>query len=201
MHAPCRIAGGGRAGVVLWIVALLAPAMSLAGSAGDSASIGGPHERMPPSLSPGAFEGRTVRVTLGSRTLVGASPRLTPEGITLPASAPGGSGYSAPALLPWKDVERIDVRENSTRTGAILGGVTAGLLAAALVAAVASDPFLGGNADPGGMIAFTAAGAAGGAVVGALLGSAIPRWRTVYRRDAPAEARIGGSAPSRGSRP
>jgi hypothetical protein len=96
-------------------------------------------------------------------------------------------------MLPWKEVERIDVRGNAAGKGAIIGAVTAGLLAIALAAAVASDPFLAGGADAGGIIAFGAVGTLGGAVVGALVGSSIPSWKNVYRR--------GVNRPSRPDRP
>jgi hypothetical protein len=81
---------------------------------------------------------------LDSRTLVCRSPRFTPSGIALTPTVPGGPGYSPPALLPWNEVARIDVRGNSMRTGAIVGGVAVGLLATAVGVMVASDPFLGG---------------------------------------------------------
>jgi hypothetical protein len=169
--------------VGLLFVMALVPSVSFAQTTSDTTSTVARHDRMPASLSAGTFDGRTVRVTLGSRALVCRSPQLVPAGITLPPSAPGGHGYSPPTLLSWKDVERIDVRGNSAQKGAILGGFTVGLLAAALGAAVASDPFLGNGTDAGGVIAFTMAGALSGAVVGALLGSSIPSWKTVYLRD------------------
>lgn len=197
MHAPYRIAWRAGRSVVLLLVATLLPSMSLAQSTRDTASIGAPNDRMPTSLSLGTFEGRTVRVTLDSRTLVCRSPRFTPAGIALSPSAPGGPGSAPPALLPWKDVERIDVRGNSARTGAVIGAVAVGLLATAVGAAVASDPFLGKGSNAGGVLALTAAGTLSGAVLGALLGSSIPSWRNVCRRGVPTGAQ--GAGPATGS--
>lgn len=150
-------------------VALLAVAIGLSSA-----------ESLPPSLMPRIPEGRPVRLVLDSRTLVCRSPRFTPAGIALPSPAPGGPGYSTPTLLPWEDVARIDVRGSSALTGAILGAAAVGLFATAFGAAVASDPFLGG--DGGDVLVLTAVGVATGAGAGALIGSAIPSWKTVYRR-------------------
>lgn len=145
-------------------------------------------EPFPSPLPPAPPEGRTVRLVLGSRTLVCRSPRFTPAGIALSPSAPGGPGYSTPAPLPWKDVDRIDVRGNSALTGAIIGAVAVGLFATAVGAAVASDPFLGEGSGGGEVLALTVMGAVTGAGAGALVGWSIPSWRNVYRRGAPTDA-------------
>jgi len=192
LYVPCRNARRVGRSVVLLLVATLVPTVSLAQSTSDTTSIGALYDRMPPSLSLSTPEGRTIRVMLGSRTLVCHSPRFTPAGIGLSPSGPGGPGYSMPTLLPWKEVDRIDVRGNSVRTGAVIGTVAVG-------AAVASDPFLGKGSNAGGVLALTAMGAVTGA--GALVGSSIPSWKNVYRRDAQTETKSGRSTSSRGTRP
>jgi hypothetical protein len=129
-------------------------------------------------------EGRNARVLTrtGTRTL--AVLRFTADGVAMAPSAPGASTDGQPALLPWRDIERIDVRVGSAGRGALIGGVTAGLLVGALAVAVASDPFLGRGAggDAGPALAVTALGALAGAGVGALIGTYIPHWHRVYPR-------------------
>lgn len=187
--------------MVLLLVAILVPSASAAQSASGSTLVGAPYDRMPPSLVPRIPEGRTVRLVLDSRTLVCRSPRFTPAGIALPPSVPGGPGYSPPDLLPWREVERIDVRGNSARTGAIIGAVAVGLFATAVGAAVASDPFLGEGAGAGEVLVLSVMGTVTGAAAGALVGLSIPSWRNVYRRGAPTDVTRAPRQSPRGTRP
>ena len=171
-----------RSVVVLLLLVILLPSVSLARSPSDSTATGKSDEQMPPALLPSTAEGRTVRVVLGARTLVCQSPRFTPAGIALPPGTAGTPGGTAPALLPWQEVDRIDVRGNSALTGAIIGGGAVALLAAAAGTAVASDEFLGQDTGAGDVLALTMMGAATGAVAGALVGLLVPSWKNVYRR-------------------
>jgi hypothetical protein len=75
------------------------------------------------------------------------------------------------------------------------------LVATAVGAEVASDSFLGKGSNAAGVLALAAMGAVTGAGAGALVGSSIPSWKSVYRRDAQTETKSGSSTSSRGTRP
>jgi hypothetical protein len=174
--------------VLVVLVAAAMSSMSRAESTSDTTAIRVPSDPMPSSLRTEACEGRTIRVRLGARTLVCRAPEFTPAGIVpveiAPTSGSGGPGYHPPAPLPWRDIERIEVRGNSAATGATIGAVTCGLLGLAIGGAIAADPFLGSGFSGGNMVLIIGTTAVGGAGAGALVGWALPRWKVVYRRGA-----------------
>ncbi len=132
-------------------------------------------------------KGRTVRVSAGSRTLVYRDPAFTPAGIMpvdiAPTTGRGAPGYHAPELLPWNEVDRIEVRESHARSGSLGGLIAGGLLGLGLGMAISGDSFLGNGFSGGDMVLSIGLGAMTGAFVGALGGGMVPRWRIVYRRD------------------
>ena len=78
------------------------------------------------------------------------------------------------------DVERLWVRGRATGKGALIGagvGAVVGALYGFLISTVACDPYDGGDCTALGLGALTGAlGGAGGAVLGAGVGFAIPVW-------------------------
>lgn len=85
-----------------------------------------------------------------------------------------------PPVLPWPDIRRIEKRGSATGRGALIGG---GITLALALASIASNDCSG----EGGAELCTVADAANilaipvGAGIGALIGSASHRWKTVYR--------------------
>ena len=84
--------------------------------------------------------------------------------------------------LAVTSIDSLWVRGRSTVTGAIVGGLALGAVAAAIVSG-ACEP----GADCSGVEvpAAAAVGLVGGALVGALIGSTMPRWKLRYARKAP----------------
>jgi len=80
-------------------------------------------------------------------------------------------------------IDSLWVRGRSTGTGAIVGGLTLGAIAFAIVSGACSP-----GADCSGVEgpAAAAVGLAGGALVGALIGSTMPSWKLRYAREGPA---------------
>ena len=86
----------------------------------------------------------------------------------------------ATVVLPWLDIQRIERRGNSASRGAIIGGST--FLVLTVLTLLSEDCTAAGE-----MVCGVAAGAAVvaipvGAGLGALIGLAIPRWKTVYHQ-------------------
>lgn len=118
----------------------------------------------------------------GTRYL--AQPHLSGRSLTFAFAEPPDSG-ARPLLLDG--VERIQVRGNAAGTGAVIGagiGLAGGLaLGIGLSAALCSG---GLCSNSGGGTALIALGStAGGALLGALIGSAARKWVTIYRSEAP----------------
>jgi hypothetical protein len=90
--------------------------------------------------------------------------------------------------LPAEDVEAIWIRGRATATGAKtlgIGGALIGFVYGLLIAAYLTDTDPDGSdvLPIVGLTSLTAlAGAAGGSAVGALVGTALPRWHLVYTR-------------------
>lgn len=80
-------------------------------------------------------------------------------------------------------IDSLWVRGRATGTGAIVGGLTLGAIAFAIVSGGCSP-----GADCSGVEgpAAAAVGLAGGALVGALIGSTMPSWKLRYARKGPA---------------
>lgn len=92
----------------------------------------------------------------------------------LKGSTPPPFAENDPTLLDWNSIERVRVPTRATGFGALLGGLI-GTGAAIAVAVAANDPPGSGGADlrP---VAFIA----GGACLGAAIGSAGLQWHTYY---------------------
>jgi hypothetical protein len=81
-----------------------------------------------------------------------------------------------PVRIPAAEIDTIWTRGSSTGTGLLVGA----LLGAAL-GAVAGSSLGEADTDRGGFLALSiGAGAAGGGMLGALFGTAIPRWKRSY---------------------
>lgn len=81
--------------------------------------------------------------------------------------------------VPVANIESLWVRGRATATGAIVGGLALGLTFGYVATGVCND-----EGDCGGVEvpAATAVGLAGGALVGGLIGAAIPKWKLRYPR-------------------
>lgn len=131
-----------------------------------------------------------------------AIQRLRPAAVVRVASVPDGrvtgrlrGADSAQLRLEVAGAERIVrlgpddtlwVRGLATKRGAVAGGITGLALSALVVMATTScqgggdDPCTGWIFEPGGRIALVAGTTASFAAVGAILGSAFPRWHRRY---------------------
>ena len=113
-------------------------------------------------------------------------PRLI--GDTLIYAAAQSQTSSAPPTLPrpltLHAVDRIQVRGSAAGTGALVGagiGLAGGLAGAiALAASLCNDG--GCSNETGGMVTIAVVSTAGGALLGAIIGAPIKKWKTVYRR-------------------
>ena len=102
----------------------------------------------------------------------------------------GTSGMVAdtPRPIPWSDVEQVETPGNACGTGALVGACIGFAAGAFLGVAAASGGFGAEPADASGgegAVAVLGGGtlvAVFGAGVGALIGLAIPKWHTAYRR-------------------
>lgn len=95
---------------------------------------------------------------------------------------------AAVSLIPWGDIERIDKRAGSARSGAARGAIAVGLGVGVLTALVAAAALslAGGEVGAGEVVTAgvvgVGVGAGLGALIGAGVGSAVPSWHLVYQR-------------------
>ncbi len=118
-----------------------------------------------------------VRVTSGESRLELYGPLLAFDGIRSFGDEEGDR-----AVLGWWSVERLEVRTPAAVRGLWLGaaiGAGAGLFVGLLAQSPANDGWLWCDGECVGRT--TAAGAAGGAVVGLIAGALTRKWTTVYR--------------------
>ncbi|MGH7534173.1 MAG: hypothetical protein ACREMG_01165, partial [Gemmatimonadales bacterium] len=124
--------------------------------------------------------GQVVRVTTAGQGRVAArileletGPRLLRlEGI--------------PSPVALGSIDSLWVRGRATKTGLIVGAAVGGVSAFALAAAICGVASEGQGCDVWGTVAAIGlGGAAGGALLGAAVGSAIPKWRWRYARGRP----------------
>jgi len=104
------------------------------------------------------------------------------EGLRQDRNAHAPYDASAPAeLITWDRIDRVEVRASSALYGALMTGAAlgsaGGLLAAAVVLGLGGDS---AEALGGFGIGFGIAGATG-AVIGGLVGAAVPHWQRVYQ--------------------
>ncbi len=122
-----------------------------------------------------------VRVVTGSTKLVGHHAVVLPDGLQFGFTS--GTSITSPLqvrLVPWADIESIQVRRGASGAGPFVGGA-AGLVTGLLVAAVeATSAFL---ANPTPQKKLNTTPILGGLVGGATLGWLVDhpgRWKTVY---------------------
>ena len=100
---------------------------------------------------------------------------------SVPVAEERTTSSELPPVLPWSDIRRIDKLGHATGRGALIGGGVS--LALALVSIASNDCSGEGAAE-----VCTVAGGASilaipvGTGIGALIGAASHRWKTVYRR-------------------
>ena len=119
-----------------------------------------------------------VRVHGAFRTVYLRKPTLTRDSLL---GATDGSG--TPGMrLGLVDVTRIQVRDNASGTGALVGagvGFAGGLAAGLALVAYCSDG--GCTNETGGVVVITVGSTAAGALLGALIGTQVKKWHTVYQ--------------------
>lgn len=114
----------------------------------------------------------TLRVeTLSLGRIDGQFLRATADTLSL-------SVQGSPTLVPLRDVQALWQRGRATKTGAIVGGIVGAIGVSLFV------EFLRGLADEPSSSDITVAsgvvGGAGGALVGGVIGAAIPKWHRRY---------------------
>jgi hypothetical protein len=124
------------------------------------------------------LEGKRVRIrgTFGERRA--SSLTLDEEGIHLPEAAALDTLGATPSLMRWEDIQSVAIRKRAAGTGALYG-MAAGILAGIGFAIVNDDEI---NDPLGSAVALglTLSATATGAGVGALIGSRVDHWETVY---------------------
>lgn len=121
----------------------------------------------------------SVRVEASWGQVIIRGPTLTTDSLL---AAPDSSGASGPCF-GLGDVTRIQVWRGASGTGALVGaglGLAGGLAASiGISTSLCSD---GGCAnETGGSAVITLGSTAAGALLGALIGAPVKKWRTVYR--------------------
>jgi len=125
--------------------------------------------------SPPAGQGPVNRDSVWAAALARLSPRST---IRVHRIGDGRIEGSLPMEFPVATLDSLWVRGNSAKTGAIIGGISLAVAGAAY-GAFANEVGCqddGGDPCPEAIPLLGLAGAASGALLGALIGSAIPRW-------------------------
>ncbi len=167
--------------------ATTAVAPSRAMSSSDTTTVRATSDLAPRLLAARVGDGRTIRVSCGSQSLVYRSPEFSTAGI-LPTPQPasqfqsGGPGYRPPEPLPWERIDRIEVRGSHARAGTIIGVIAGGVVGIPFGMAFEADPFLGKGSSGAGLVLVVGTGVLAGACVGVLVGWAIPKWNAVYHR-------------------
>ena len=122
-----------------------------------------------------------VRGSWGTTYLV--EPHISGQTLTFAEAEPAAIS-SFPAPLRLDAIDRIQVRGNAAGTGALIGaciGLAGGLAAGIGLTASLCNDGLGCSNAGGGTALLAVASTAGGALIGALVGATIKKWRTVYR--------------------
>jgi hypothetical protein len=119
----------------------------------------------------------------GTRYLVG--PHLSGRSLAFEAMEPPDS---AAAHLMLDSVDRIQVRGNAAGSGALIGagiGLLGGLATGIGLTSSLCNDGLGCSNAGGGTAVIALVSTAGGALLGALIGSASKRWKTIYPDEEP----------------
>ncbi|HTR19429.1 MAG TPA: hypothetical protein VMH88_01135 [Gemmatimonadales bacterium] len=92
-----------------------------------------------------------------------------------------GRRRDLPQPLPVAEVSRIELQNGShAGTGALIGGSVGLAFGMVMIVAFANDEFFSEGMSTGDYVALGAIPTAGGALLGTLIGAAVPRWKTVY---------------------
>lgn len=129
--------------------------------------------------------GDLIRVRGDFGPFLGHAALVGPAGMAGLRADPDRSGHADEAVpggpVTWDRIDSVDKRGNSAGAGAVIGGITVGVVAGVFTMAAATG--LGGGTTrdaAGAVVAGTAAGALAGALIGALIGAVIPVWHNVY---------------------
>jgi len=139
-----------------------------------------------PDLAAAIVGKKKVRVLTPSGPMVLRRPEMTSDGLSFRA---GRRGQGKPWVIPWTDVNAVQVRRSGVGKGAILGaGIGAGLGLAFGLACTREctgwmDMFC--DATAGEVVLVTAIGGASGGLLGAVLGTLTGSWGTVYTKAKP----------------
>jgi hypothetical protein len=86
----------------------------------------------------------------------------------------------------WSEVRHVDVRGRATNTGCAIGAALGVLGGVAAAVGLSQMTLVGGEPSSEGLarvaIEFGAVGAIAGVVGGGIIGSAFPKWHTIYRQ-------------------
>jgi len=140
----------------------------------------------------GVKVGKHVRVTTDSARFQLRWAGASRDGISYAILDKGlGSAQaeasSDSASVQWSEIRRFDVRGRATGTGWPIGLVV-GALGGIAAGVGLSQISLLGNEEPSrsavvsAALQFGAVGAVGGAFIGAIIGSAFPKWHVVYKQ-------------------
>ena len=122
-----------------------------------------------------------IRVHLGSRRIALDTWQLGEAGIAYVDRS------ANEVLLPYSNVDRIDVRRSAWRTGLIVGSIFGASQAAIAIAIIEGSDASTGRGEA---YAVTAGVLFASAGLGALIGAAMGRWHSVYESERPATARV-----------
>lgn len=139
------------------------------------------------------FASVSKRVGVGSKIRVYATANpdralqlrgadLIPTGFRMRQLEHPSEGAVGSPTLTWTEVREVKVKRNAAQIGGIVGAVLCGGAAAAIGIAIERDEFLNPDKAINAELVFvgTILSATAGGLVGAGIGSLIPKWKTVH---------------------
>lgn len=148
----------------------------LFGAAAGAASAQAPTDEQMSRLRERLGRASEVRLRTPEGAWVERRVTLGPEGVGLPGAPAYGANEVTPrqpGLVPWSRVSGLDLKKGGGDRGLLLGAFLGSVAAAALAMRLQDEQDLGGGQALG---LYLAAGAAGGAVIGAAVGGAGDPW-------------------------